>query len=226
MRMLLSIDMSTVPVIVQKPFSCRRMSSSVLEHFKRESACCDHPTQQIPVDIRGIGCRSREDPFPDRESFQRFFLIQCHCQKPAQEPDLPFRVQIVNNVGKHEPHKLNATSRFVGMESLYLEARSAAWLRELSALHFPLSVTNHHGSKVSVVCQNRQHILTRDRVGHGFDPCSFDLQPVPSHRATEFRSHCNDKPPPLFLLSPCGRKFSEDLAKSHPSSASQAKSGD
>ena len=96
--------------------------------------CCDHPTQQIPVDIRGIGCRSREDPFPDRGSLQRVFLIQRHCQKPAQEPDLPFRVQIVNNVGKHEPHKLNSTSRFFGMESLYLDARSAAQLRNFAAV--------------------------------------------------------------------------------------------
>ena len=81
-------------------------ASSVVEHVKRETACCDHPTQQTAADVRNIGCRNKEDPFLDRESFQRVFLIQFRCQKPAQEPELTLHVKILNDVGELQPHEI------------------------------------------------------------------------------------------------------------------------
>ena len=68
--------------------------SSVLEHVKRETACCDHLLNKLQS-MSEVGCRSREDSFLERESSQRLFLIQTRCQNPAQEPELPFRVQIL-----------------------------------------------------------------------------------------------------------------------------------
>ena len=127
MRMLLSLDISS------SLFSCKilLMSSNTIvsvPSWSMSSArlratiipstnCCRCST---------LGCRSREDPFLEKESLKRVSLIQRRCQKPAQEPELPFRVQILNNVG---PMKLNSISCFVGMESfLYLEALLGAWL--------------------------------------------------------------------------------------------------
>ena len=61
---------------------------------------------QTTVDVRGIGSRNREEQFLEKELSQRFFWIQRRCQKsPAPKPELPLRVQILNNVGELQPHE-------------------------------------------------------------------------------------------------------------------------
>ena len=61
---------------------------------------------QTAVDVRGIGSRNREDPFLEKELFQRVIWIQRRCQKKrARKPELPMRVQILNNVGELQPHE-------------------------------------------------------------------------------------------------------------------------
>ena len=61
---------------------------------------------QTTVDVRGIGCRNREDQFLEKELFQRVIWIQRRCQKKrAPKPELPLRVQILNNVGELQPHE-------------------------------------------------------------------------------------------------------------------------
>ena len=63
---------------------------------------------QATVDVRGIGCWNREDPFLEKELFQCVFWIQRRCQKKkkrARKPELPLRVQILNNVGDLQPHE-------------------------------------------------------------------------------------------------------------------------